>query len=95
MDDSRILKEKVADSKISEYVWTGHKPISFLPFSTLVGLIKIKFFIESILAFYKPLTFWKFDSKPKMCKIYGAITSGLTLINEIHVRSIKIVSNFN
>ena len=83
MDDRRVLKEKVADSKISEYMWTGHKPIAFLPFSTVVGLIKTKFFIESILTFYKPLTFWKLDSKPKMCKIYSAITSGLTFKNEI------------
>ena len=44
MDDSRILKEKVEDSKISEYVWTGHKPDAFLPFSTLVGSIKKNFF---------------------------------------------------
>ena len=33
VDDSRIRKEKVADSKISGYVWTGLKTDGLIPVS--------------------------------------------------------------
>ena len=46
VDDSRIRKEKVADSKISGYVWTGPQLITLQP---LIGGVCFKRFLSQSL----------------------------------------------
>ena len=82
MDGSRIRKENVADSKISEYVWTGPKALQ------LTGTVNIQYMNKNRMRF----EFGKSLTKKFISKFFiGRITSRCSGKERGHERAAEII----